>query len=220
MSRQRSSQYTSKTRNHTLPPWLQLGAAQLAMASLLITIPSKPAAAASTNDFQFCADYLRRASISPELISQACSEALSPKELAKCAIRINVQTPTPANDALTACLRVRRPQDLATCAVDIGKSTRSKEALAVLDYCRRSLLPVRFSQCVIGLTREIDYSIPTALNACITAEDFPRNLTPAIAPPPSSNPTQPSNVPSSVQIPPNPTTPSTPINPINLSPNS
>lgn len=49
-----------------------------------------------------------------------------------------------------------------------------------LDHCRRSLLPERFAECVIGLRRSANLPTDRALRTCIEAEDFPRNLFPRV----------------------------------------
>jgi len=213
MSRQSGIGCPPSVRNRTLSPFFQFCTSQLAIAGLFaIAIPSEPATALT--EFQVCAAELLRAEVSPEQASRACAEALAPKDLSLCVLRIKVLTPTKPNDALFACTRVRRPLELASCVVDINKRTQSKEAPSVLDHCRRSLLPIRFSECVVGLSREIDVSVPRALQSCITAEDFPRELSPAFAPPGSST-TAPLLTPNFTPPPANPVRVDTPVNPVN-----
>lgn len=214
MSRQSVIGWNPSRRNRILPLFSQFCTGQLAIAGLLaLAIPSPPAAALT--EFQVCAAELGRANISLELASKACASVLAPKDLSECVIRINYLTSALANDALVACTRVRRPKELASCVVDINRKTQNSVAPSVLDYCRRSLLPLRFSECVIGLSREVDFSAPRALETCITAEDFPRELFPTFAPPPSSRPTQPNPVPNVTPAPPNPVELDTPIKPLN-----
>jgi hypothetical protein len=145
----------------------------LAIAGILaLAIPPKPAVADS-NEFKTCAAELLRVNISRNLAADVCAEALYPEDLSLCVLKINVQTPIIADEALYGCQRVRRPLELASCVVDINKRTQNPEVRLVLDRCRRSLLPLRFSECVIGLSREIDFSSTEALETCIAAEDFP-----------------------------------------------
>lgn len=204
---------TSDFQRRTRSSIFQLCASQLAIASLFaLAIPNRPAIALT--EYQVCAYELLRADISPERTAIACSEALVPKDLSRCVLRISYQTPTISNEALTACTRVRRPLELASCTVDINTKTQGAEAIKVLDYCRRSLLPVSFSECVIGLSRQIDASTPKALDTCIAADDFPRELSPTFAPPPSSNPTPPNVIPSLAPSPTVPVQPDTPIDPV------
>lgn len=196
-----------------LPSLFYICASQLATASLLtLAIPSGPATA--INDFLLCAAQLvRYAKVSPDAASEPCAKALNPTDLSRCVVTINFVTPTLTQEALAACTRVRRPVDLSRCVSDISARTQSSEVLRVIDYCRRSLLPIRFSDCVSGLRREIDISIPRALDTCITAEDYPRQLSPTFAPPPPQNPTLPlaPNLNPSL----NPGGTAEPINPVN-----
>jgi hypothetical protein len=157
---------------------------------------------------------VRWAEVSPEAASVACARALRPEDLSRCVVTINQVTPTLKQDALAACTKVRRPVELSRCVSDISDRTQSSEVLSVVDYCRRSLLPIRFSECVTGLRREIDFSTSRALETCIAAEDFPSNLTATFAPPPPPTPTQPPVVPNTVLIPDSSITPNTPINPV------
>ena len=127
----------------------------------------------SWNPFQVCAIELVNSNISHERAAQACASALEPKDLSFCTMKINSLTPVDSNIALAACFRVRRPVELASCVVDINEDTDNPVPLAVVDYCRRSLLPIRYAECVIGLDREINFSTSQAMETCISAEDFP-----------------------------------------------
>lgn len=61
-------------------------------------------------------------------------------------------------------------------------------SLLALDSCRRSLLPGRYSECVTGVSREVqDLTPEEAMATCLSAEDFPRNI---YRDPTSSNPQQ------------------------------
>jgi hypothetical protein len=197
-------------------PFLKFCAIPLTIAGLsAMAIPGKPAAAFT--EFQICAAQLIRfARVAPEDAAVACGEALLPKDLSRCVVTISQLTPTLKGEALVACRRVRRPVELGRCVFDISEGTRNSEPLAVLDHCRRSLLPLRFSECVTGLSREVDFAPPKAMETCIAAEDFPRNLSPTVAPPPSSNPTLPTFVPNVIPgqvIPIQPEVPRNPVNP-------
>lgn len=195
---------------------LQVCTNQLIIAGLIaIAIPIRPATAYT--DFQICAAQLVRfASVSPETASVACSQSLRPADYSRCVVTISLRTPAATNNALTACTRVRRPVDLSRCVIDITDRARDSQVPSVLEYCRRSLEPIRFSECVSGLTREVDFATPRALDTCIAAEDFPRQLFPSFVPAPSSQPTLPTipNVlPSLTPVPISPA-PVTPVNPV------
>jgi hypothetical protein len=94
--------------------------------------------------------------------------------------------------------------------LDKSNDSRTSQALNILDHCRRSLLPIRFSECVNGLSREVDFSTSRALDTCIAAEDFPRELSPT--PPPAT--VTPNSLPNLTPAPANPVEPNTPINPV------
>ncbi|MBE9149478.1 hypothetical protein IQ257_13425 [Coleofasciculus sp. LEGE 07092] len=161
-------------QKRTVPSFWRVCASQLATVSLFtLAIPIRPATAA-ISEFQVCAAELLRADVSRDLAAAACAEVLYPKDLSLCVLKIKTLTPIGANDALVACTRVRRPKELAKCVVDIDDNIENADSLSVLDHCRRTLLPLRFAECVVGLSREIDFSPPRALETCIDAEDFPR----------------------------------------------
>ncbi|MEO8892315.1 MAG: hypothetical protein ABI417_12400 [Coleofasciculaceae cyanobacterium] len=172
-------------------PALQICTTPLAVAGLVaIAIPTPPAVAYTP--FQICtAQLVRYASVTPDKASVACANALNPADYSRCVVTISERTPAVTDDAITACTRVRRPVELSTCVVDITNRSRDSQVPTVLDYCRRSLLPIRFSECVNGLSSEVDSATPKALDTCIAAEDYPRQLFPNFAPPPSSQPTLP-----------------------------
>lgn len=205
--------FSATFRNHAL----QICTTPLAIAGLVAIASPTPPAVAYT-DFQICAAQLVRfASVAPERASVACANALSPADYSRCVVTISLQTPAIKDEAITACTRVRRPIELSTCVVDITNRSRDSQVPSVLEYCRRSLQPIRFSECVSGLTREVDFATSKALDTCIAAEDYPRQLFPNFAPPPSSQPTLPTvpNVlPSLTPVAPVPLTPVKPATPI------
>ncbi|HBL61945.1 MAG TPA: hypothetical protein DDZ80_27105 [Cyanobacteria bacterium UBA8803] len=174
MSKQSSPECNPSHRKSHFPSVWKFCVSQLTTAGLIaLAIPSHPATA-GVDQFQICAAELLRADVSREVASRVCGEALYPKDLSLCVLKIRDLTPIAANEALNACRRVRRPRELASCVVNINKYTPDPEALSVLDHCRRSLLPLRFAECAIGLSREIDFSPARALETCIAAEDFTR----------------------------------------------
>lgn len=205
MSRQSEIGCSSSLKNRTALTFFPYSVGQLAIsksavpvvaiASLLaLVIPNRPAVA--LNEFQLCtAQLVRLAGVSAEGAVAACSDALNPKEISRCVVTIHKLTPTLTPDALVACRRVRRPVELSRCMFDITDNTRDSQPIAVLEYCRRSLLPLRYAQCVVGLSRETDFSSGQVMESCIKAEDFPSNLYPNVAPLPPQNPTPPVAVP-------------------------
>jgi hypothetical protein len=159
----------------------RIAAIPLVVTGLLATVSTAPATAVG-NDYQTCASGLLSVGVSEEEAAAACGISLNPEELSECVIRINASTVIEATDALSGCQRVRRPEELATCVVDIAFDGEAADALNVLNYCRRSLLPVRFSECVVGLRSELGFATAEILNACIAAGDRPRELSPTFIP--------------------------------------
>jgi hypothetical protein len=198
-------------------------------------------AKADWNPFEICVkELLGTEAISPQQAASACAEALEPKDLSYCVIKINTFTPVDALSALRTCFRDRRPLELATCTVnitqefdlsdrvasnrdetlvaqvtegtpglidtpdaimpkpirpdamdsgvlengipDVLRSVDSMDspALATMEYCRLSVLPIRYSECVIGLSRQVDFPVGRILETCIEAETFPPNLFPSV----------------------------------------
>ncbi|MEO0969346.1 MAG: hypothetical protein AAFX80_13715, partial [Cyanobacteria bacterium J06639_18] len=71
-----------------------------------------------------------------------------------------------------------RPQELASCVVGISRNSKESADPEVLSFCDRSLLPVRFAQCVVGLRSEIDLVPTQAMETCIDASDPITNISP------------------------------------------
>lgn len=222
MHNQSSVGCTPILNNPSLPRIFKFCAGQIAIASLVtMAIPSRPANAFT--DFQICtAQLIRYATVSPASASVACADALNPKEISRCVVTIAQISPTLKDNALFACTRVRRPVELGRCVFDITNRARGSEANRIIDYCRRSLLPDRFSECVTGISREVDAGYPRALDTCIAAEeDVPRNLSPTFfpAPPPTvvpgNLPLDPRTLPVTSPTTTTPTTPTSPNQPIN-----
>lgn len=140
-------------------------------------LPVSPATA-KDNSFEICSSELIDAGISAIEASEACSRALAPDDLSLCVTSMNQQAFVPAEEALLACFRDRRPLELATCVLEIDQATLPVNPTSVVDHCRRSLLPLRFSECAIGLTATGEIALAEALDSCIDAEDYPRDLIP------------------------------------------
>ena len=182
--------------------WILALAAQLATLSLFAaSLPLEPASAITIriprnrNPYRVCALELVDAGVAPDAAANACAGALHPRDISKCAVQINRKTKISAADALSTCRRVRRPDELAMCVVDINAKSRTQaaEPLLVLDRCRRSLLPQVFSECVVGLSRRLDFSTERLMSTCLDSRDRvgqldgrPAPIPPAeLIPPPS-----------------------------------
>ncbi|BAZ17689.1 hypothetical protein NIES4071_95690 [Calothrix sp. NIES-4071] len=133
-------------------------------------------------DYRGCAASLLRLGITPEVASQSCAAVLRPRDFSNCVTRIQRQTQVAAADILPSCRLARRPNDLATCVVGISTSKRDSFDPSIFNYCSRSLLPVRFASCVVGIRREIDFSAVQAMETCIDASDRLGGLLPSFVP--------------------------------------
>ena len=174
---------------------LSFGAIAAVQAGLFATIiPIRPAEA-GFNQFDTCVFELLDRGIPDQLAASACSDALKPQDLSECVQRIGVETPITAGEALSACYRVRRPVELADCTIGItneakeayvrtnlptsetdSRSTQVLQptALLALEGCRLSLLPQRYSECVIASSRRTNLSPSDAMKTCIKAEENPQ----------------------------------------------
>ncbi|BAT56029.1 hypothetical protein NOS3756_50280 [Nostoc sp. NIES-3756] len=166
---------------------MRLTAPALATAGLLgISVPSVAVTASYNNDYRACAGRLVSVGVAAQAAAEGCATALRPRDLSACVLEISRNTQITAADALSGCRRARQPRDLATCAVAVSKNTEGSINPDVLNYCGRSLLPVQFAQCVVGLRSEIKELPPIqALDTCIDGSDRISGYTP-----PSSVPSQ------------------------------
>jgi hypothetical protein len=146
------------------------------------------AMARNLNQFDVCVTELKRNGVSDDAAASGCAQAIIPKEMSQCVNMISSNTNISGTVALQSCFQVRRPVDLGHCVVDIDKGVTGRNragqegdvTMAALDTCRRSLLPGRHSQCVIALSRDLsDFTPQKAMDTCLAAEDFPRDLFPA-----------------------------------------
>jgi hypothetical protein len=167
----------------------------LAIAGWLATMVPTMAITASysSNDFRTCAGQLLRFNISPTIASQACASALRPRDLSSCVVaisKIEIKKQKQFNpvNALSSCSLARRPEDLATCVVGISNYPQEAEPRKeednnkILNYCGRSLLPMRFGQCVVGLRTETKSSLIPILDTCLNGSDTVSSSTPAVVP--------------------------------------
>ncbi|BAY60697.1 hypothetical protein NIES22_07570 [Calothrix brevissima NIES-22] len=157
----------------------------LAIAGWLATMVPTMAinASYSNNDFRACAGQLSYVNINADAASQACAGALRPRELSSCVVSISRQTKINAVDALNTCRQVRRPEELASCVVGISRiPTQEQPNLNIVNYCGRSLLPIRFGQCVVGLRSELKLALDRALDTCISGSDTISTSTSVVIP--------------------------------------
>ncbi|MBW4690727.1 MAG: hypothetical protein KME27_03065 [Lyngbya sp. HA4199-MV5] len=170
----------SQSRLTLISALVKISAGTSVVAGLVAIVLPVPSAIAA-NDYERCTSDLLSAKIATEEATSACSRAFFPKDLSACVSQLSGNT-FAAADALTACRQVRRPKDLSKCAVDIRREISDSTAAEVLDSCRRSLLPERYANCVIGLNQAAKVPATKALDSCIDASYFPREVDPTFLP--------------------------------------
>ena len=147
---------------------------------LAVNLSISPAAA--RNDFNACTGSLIDNGVASTAATAACSLALHPRDVSGCVDGVVDVTEIPASNALAACSRVRRPKDLSTCVSDIHQDLSIANSQSVLDNCRLSLLPTRFSDCVSGINAAAALAADASMQACISAGFQPRDLAPSFVP--------------------------------------
>ena len=161
--------------NKNIPfSWMYLAAIQLFTYSLLIAIPQTAMAQANRKSFRICSRDLLSVGLSEVEVTKACGAALKPRGLSKCVTRIYDSTTETlsAEDILSNCQRVRRVEELGTCVETINKSVNdTSNQAAILESCRLSLLPKRFSFCVVGLRRNIELPTEQLLSTCLNPNE-------------------------------------------------
>lgn len=151
---------------------MRLTAPILAAAGLVgMSAPSAAVTASYNNDYRACAGRLVSVGVTAQAAAEGCATALRPRDLSACVLDISKNTQITAADALVGCRRARQPKELGTCVVAVSKNTEGAVNPDVLNYCGRSLLPVRFAQCVVGLRSEIELPPIQALDTCIDGSD-------------------------------------------------
>jgi hypothetical protein len=84
--------------------------------------------------------------------------------------------------ALSACSRDRRPAEVATCVSNIYADLTVEDASEVVQLCHLSILPERYSACVVGLSQELGLTTKESLNECISAGYRPVDVSPTFIP--------------------------------------
>lgn len=148
---------------------------------LTVTIPSQSLAVESNAfdyDFKTCGLELVRAGVPASVASESCSASLYPRDLTTCVLTIYRQTQISPGDALATCIQVRRPRELGNCVANISLNTTGGSPGAILDNCRRSLLPDRFGRCVVGLVKSLNLNVAGVMADCIDGSDRPQDFYP------------------------------------------
>jgi hypothetical protein len=169
--------------SRTSPAPFQWPALQFAIAALMAApislVGPRPAAA---NDFETCARDLVAAGIESAVAASACGTALRPADVSACVTSVVGVADVSALTALSACSRDRRPREMATCVTSIHNALTVTDSFEVVSNCRLSVLPERYSACVVGLSDGAGLGVSESLNQCISAGYRPVELAPTVAP--------------------------------------
>lgn len=153
------------------------------LAGLLATaLPLTVQRPATANEFDTCASTLIDAGIEPSVAAGACGMALHPEEVSSCVEGVVNAADVSALSALSACSRDRRPKEVATCVADIHAALPVESSEEVLQKCHLSLLPERYSTCVVGLSDGAGLSLAESLDDCISAGYRPEGVAPTFVP--------------------------------------
>lgn len=162
---------------------IRWSALQIITAGLLVGgVAPLTASRAIANDYSRCAADLVGLGIDGETAAAACALAFRPTEVSGCVARVAEVSAIAPRDALSACSRDRRPPEVATCVANIHDALPVPDSRAVLTHCHRSLLPVRYSDCVVGLAETGNLSTNESLSRCISAGYRPENVAPTYLP--------------------------------------
>ncbi|PZO43661.1 MAG: hypothetical protein DCF17_05535 [Shackletoniella antarctica] len=147
--------------------------AGLATPLVLLAAPG-----AIANDFEVCTSRLIEAGIDGSEAAGACGKALHPADLSSCTLDVVGVADVDVEQALLACQSDRRPQELATCVSDIHQSLEIASSTVVLNNCRRSVLPTRFADCVVGVATAATLTPAESMSRCSAAGYRPEDVAP------------------------------------------
>jgi hypothetical protein len=137
------------------------------------------AAAAENPDYFSCvSDMSALDGIEESAAIAACAAARYPQDLGACVIDVNEFTGLTASSALLVCQRSRRPLEVANCTIDIHTSLLESPSTKVLENCGQSILPERYSTCVIDIAEATEIGVDEALTQCIRAGYRPWRIAP------------------------------------------
>jgi hypothetical protein len=129
------------------------------------------------NEYRSCANKLLKAGTTPST-AKICAKVIRPIEFSACVEAIRKHTQITPEDTVYSCYKSHRPEDLAACVVNVSKNTQQTINQAVLEDCGRSLLPLTFARCVIGLRKEINLTPTESLDACKDTGDRVNDVSP------------------------------------------
>jgi hypothetical protein len=148
------------------------------MAGLVSPLVMLTAPQAVANDFETCTSSLIEVGVVAADAATACGRALHPAALSSCTVDVTGAADVTADQALMACQSDRRPAELATCVSNIHQQLEVVSSTAVLNNCRRSVLPARFSDCVVGIATAAELTTGESMNRCIAAGSRPVDVAP------------------------------------------
>ncbi|NJK50816.1 hypothetical protein HC931_24295 [Candidatus Gracilibacteria bacterium] len=134
-------------------------------------------------------------SIEAEDALSACYRVRRPNDMAECVVDIHADalnaSPAAQSDSTKDETKSSQapssspPTEVDTDSprpteLEINQDEEMSPSLMALDSCRRSLFPERHASCVLALSQDIPANSPAkAMETCLSAEDFPRELFPA-----------------------------------------
>ncbi|MBL1210240.1 hypothetical protein [Geminocystis sp. GBBB08] len=116
---------------------------------------------------------------------KSCYQVRRPLDMGNCVVNIN------KNSILTAATKTNTVKKETETTTETNQFTPMEEettsttaqispVMMALKTCQASLLPARHSECVVALSRTPSVANPTkAMETCLSAEDFPRDLFPS-----------------------------------------
>jgi len=160
-------------------------AIQFAVAGMVAypALALAPAALASDrNGYSRCTTDLLALEFSEATVAEVCARAFEPEEVSACVVAVAAVPTVDPNQALTACRRDRRPDEVATCVTTIHQDLLVEDSSQVVENCHLSILPERYSQCVVGLGLTTELGTAASLEECIAAGYDPEDITPSFVP--------------------------------------
>lgn len=110
---------------------------------------------------------------------KSCYQVRRPLDLGTCVVNINKQALMVNNKSIPAKTTTEMTQTEESMTENTIETSLSPLQMA-LNTCQASLLPLRQSECVIALSRTPQSANATkAMETCLNAEDFPRDLFPS-----------------------------------------
>jgi hypothetical protein len=143
-------------------------------------------------DLSYCVQAIsKNTAIAPEDALKNCYLVRRPVDMANCVVDIDKQIliPQSVKSQASSKTTTEKPETQVSSETTTEKpenqenlttsetTTEESPLMLALETCTTTVLPIRHSQCVIGLSRTPQPMSPVkAMESCISAEDFPRDL--------------------------------------------